>query len=193
MTKMIWTVDVEDGKHIVELEHGSFSGKRKILVDGKDIQLPKSQTYKLFDYGSKHNFHLSGHECAIKITTENGLSYFYELLVDGKLVDGITFSGSAQDVNDDIKNKRVAFSIMFAIVGITSIWYNWHLANTKGLYSELLAFISPPLIVVAIYYVIFNEDPTTIPHPIPLRLWILMVIALASGIINNFALANGLY
>lgn len=34
MARKVWTFELEDGSHSVELEHGYFSGERKIRVDG---------------------------------------------------------------------------------------------------------------------------------------------------------------
>lgn len=35
-----WSIALPDGKHKVEFEHGTTSGKRVIIVDGKVWQLP---------------------------------------------------------------------------------------------------------------------------------------------------------
>jgi len=29
-----WEFDLDDGRHVVEFDHGYFTGKRKITVDG---------------------------------------------------------------------------------------------------------------------------------------------------------------
>lgn len=38
MTKRTWEIDLEGGKHIVELDHRSWSGKYQIWVDGDLIK-----------------------------------------------------------------------------------------------------------------------------------------------------------
>lgn len=42
MGKKVWEFTLEDGKHTVVLEHGYFSGKRVITVDG----MPRIRTGK---------------------------------------------------------------------------------------------------------------------------------------------------
>lgn len=54
---------MEDGRHWVELNHGFFSGKRTILVDGEQILQEK----KFFDNGSEHDFTMCGHAIRIFI------------------------------------------------------------------------------------------------------------------------------
>ena len=68
-----WNIFFEDGRHWVELSHGFFSGKRSILVDGKQI----IQEKKFFDNGSEHDFTISGH--ALKIIISELLFVRYHL------------------------------------------------------------------------------------------------------------------
>ncbi len=79
MTTKVWTFDLEDGKHTVELEHGYFSGKRVICVEGRPLE--KSQ--KLFDTGSDHQLRIGSHTVTVHIGT-NGVSYNYDLILDGR-------------------------------------------------------------------------------------------------------------
>jgi hypothetical protein len=37
MATKAWQVRTPDGEHVVELEHGYFSGKRTVLVDGEVV------------------------------------------------------------------------------------------------------------------------------------------------------------
>ena len=57
MAKKVWTFELEDGSHTVELEYGCFSGKRTIRLDGKMV---KQGATKLFDTGSEHVFEIRG-------------------------------------------------------------------------------------------------------------------------------------
>ena len=81
MARKIWTIDLEDGKHVIDLEHGYFSGQRKIIVDGKLLEAT-SKARHLFDMGSVHPIQINGHQCVIHIKT-NGITFSYDLSVDG--------------------------------------------------------------------------------------------------------------
>jgi hypothetical protein len=81
--KKTWTIDVDGRQHVVELRHGVLFGKRAITLDGNEIELEKSGD--LIDTGSEHRFDVDGHACILKIRS-SGLSFDYELFVDGKLV-----------------------------------------------------------------------------------------------------------
>jgi hypothetical protein len=85
MANKTWTFEVEDGRHVVELEHGYWSGKRIIRVDGKQLEVSR----KFFDTGTEHRFEVSGHQCILRIRpgTLGGLFGFeFELFLDGRLI-----------------------------------------------------------------------------------------------------------
>lgn len=69
-----WDVYVAGGKHTVELEHGYWSGSRKIFVDG--LLVVKSQ--KLLDTGSVHMLDVGGKAYRLAIGA-HGLKFSYEL------------------------------------------------------------------------------------------------------------------
>ena len=81
MAKKVWVFRLEDGNHTVELEHGHWSGKRKIIVDG----VPLESSRKIIDRGSVHHFQVSGSPCVLHIES-GGFTFRYNLYVDGKLV-----------------------------------------------------------------------------------------------------------
>lgn len=78
MAKKNWTLQLEDGRHTVELDHGALSGKRRISLDGQVVE----ESQKTIDIGSQHTFSLDSHECTVVIRT-NGLGFSYDLLLDG--------------------------------------------------------------------------------------------------------------
>ena len=80
MATKVWTFELEDGRHVVEIHHGYFGGKRVLKIDGK-IQ---EQSRRVFDTGSEHRFVIGGHPCVLRIRTD-GLTFQFELFVDGKL------------------------------------------------------------------------------------------------------------
>lgn len=73
-----WTFRGERGLHVVELEHGWFTGKRRLVVDGATIV----DTTFFLDGGSDHAFEVEGRKCLVAIST-NGLTYRRVLTVDG--------------------------------------------------------------------------------------------------------------
>ncbi len=82
MTKHTWKITAGGLPHTVELEHGIYSGKRILWVDGREIDRISS---KWFDTGSTHFFDVSGMACELWITS-NGIAFDYALLAGGQQV-----------------------------------------------------------------------------------------------------------
>eukprot|EP00056_Hartaetosiga_gracilis_P006943 m.102517 g.102517 ORF g.102517 m.102517 type:complete len:193 (+) comp12595_c0_seq1:53-631(+) len=83
-----WKVTLTDGQHAIRFIHGTTSGKRVLLVDGKEV-IRKNWMFKLvgdehFVLGSKGD-----HRGCIQIVAE-GLSYTYSLYIDGKPYEDFT-------------------------------------------------------------------------------------------------------
>jgi hypothetical protein len=92
MAVKMWTVNLDGVEHKIELEHGTFSGKRVIKLDGQVIE----ESQKLMDSGTDHFFKIRDHLCAVHIHT-GGLKFRYDLSINGisvetgqptKLLDG---------------------------------------------------------------------------------------------------------
>jgi hypothetical protein len=83
MTKKTWQIKLEDGEHVVELDHGFFSGKRIIQVDGKTVLDSSELQHLVFDTGGVHEFNINSHPCAVVIRT-NGITFNYDFAVDGR-------------------------------------------------------------------------------------------------------------
>ena len=77
-----WVLKSDEGVHTVELEHGYFSGKRIIRVDGRIID----QSEKWFDTGSIHPFQIGNHYCEVLIQVRLGIYFRYGLIVDGRAI-----------------------------------------------------------------------------------------------------------
>ncbi len=77
-----WEFDLENGRHVVEFEHGYFTGKRKISVDGSTAT---ERGRPFMDHSGQYPIRLEGHGAAIWIST-NGFKYSYDLIVDGRSV-----------------------------------------------------------------------------------------------------------
>ena len=78
MAEKTWTINLEGVNHTIVLEHGTWSGKRVIKLDGQVIE--KSQ--KTLDSGTDHFFEIGDHVCAIHIRSR-GVGFKYELSIDG--------------------------------------------------------------------------------------------------------------
>jgi hypothetical protein len=87
----VWTLDLEDGRHTVELEHGFFSGRRAIRVDGRLLEQSgttgnvSTVLAGWLGMGSERENSINGHGCVVQIRS-NGVTYNYDLMVDGRSV-----------------------------------------------------------------------------------------------------------
>jgi hypothetical protein len=86
MAQKVWTVQLPDGAHIVELQHGTKSGKRELRVDGALVDLGMLGR-KFVDTGSVHPFSLAGRPCEVQIQPRGLGSWYYSLKVDGESLD----------------------------------------------------------------------------------------------------------
>jgi Fas apoptotic inhibitory molecule (FAIM1) len=77
-----WEFDLDDGHHVVELEHGYFLGKRTITVDGKrTIQSGNA----FVDHSGEYAIVVGSHQATLQISTD-GFRYNYDLVIDGRSV-----------------------------------------------------------------------------------------------------------
>ncbi len=82
MARRRWEFDTDNRRHVVEFEHGYFSGKRKITVDGNTTT---ERGRPFMDHSGQYPIRLEGHGAAIWVST-NGFTYSYDLIVDGRSV-----------------------------------------------------------------------------------------------------------
>jgi hypothetical protein len=78
MATRAWTFDLDGVNHVVELQHGTISGTRIVLVDGKLV----GQGKRFVDFGSTHPFQIGQHSGDVSIRT-NGITFSYDLTLDG--------------------------------------------------------------------------------------------------------------
>ena len=79
-------------------------------------------------------------------------------------------------------------------LGVLGVWWTWHHVHATAEYYPKIAFISPFIIVLGVFYLMYPlEDPTKFPKPFVLRHWLLFAVGLAAGAANWYAIANGLY
>ena len=113
MAGKTWTVSLDGVIHKIELEHGTWSGKRVIKLDGQVIEEDK----KLIDSGTDHFFKIGEHLCAIHIHT-GGFRFRYDLSINGisadtgqptELIDGTPtalYTSETADLMDRIKIEK---------------------------------------------------------------------------------------
>jgi hypothetical protein len=195
MAQKSWIIELEDGVHTVELNHGYFTGKRSIRVDDEAIILHPDEKQKLFDTGSTHSFKVSGHTCKIAIYSF-GLNFRYELIVDNvdietglPVPDEETLHLSPESIGE----RRTTLVIFFSLCGLALIWINWRMAHSGGYYHPFIAMMGPAVMVIAGYYLLTKEDPWEFSKASPFRLIWVLVLALLLGIANWYATEHGLY
>jgi hypothetical protein len=78
MAQRVWTVEEGERCHVITLEHGHWSGRRRIRVDGELVH----ESRVVFDLGrTRHRFHVDEIRFALMIRT-NGATYGYDLVRD---------------------------------------------------------------------------------------------------------------
>lgn len=82
MARRRWEFDLDDGHHVVELDHSYFLGTRKLTVDGKTT----IQSGNAFvDHSGEYPVVVGAHQATLQISTD-GFRYSYDLVVDGRSV-----------------------------------------------------------------------------------------------------------
>ena len=191
MAKRIWKIDLEGQKHKVELTHGNVTGKIDIQVDGKKIEIPKSEQPKLLQSSSKYLFNISGHPCQIAIDLD-GSRYVYQLFVDGQLIPkGADQNRQEQEESNELRSMVAA--PLLVILGLVAFWFNWNSSHNRGLFSRSLALISPLPIIFALYLLLFPKDVSNFSTKAVIRLVIVIILAIVLGWANFYALSNGIY
>ncbi|XP_075239747.1 fas apoptotic inhibitory molecule 1-like [Convolutriloba macropyga] len=82
-----WAITLSDGKHRIQFEHGTTSGKRVIVLDGKEIYR-KNWMFKLV--GTESFYINKKTKATIVIDAVSGFSYEYTLEINGKPLQKFT-------------------------------------------------------------------------------------------------------
>jgi Fas apoptotic inhibitory molecule (FAIM1) len=82
MPKKSWTIQLEDGNHLIDLDKRWASGKRVIRVDDRIVFESK---LAWMNTGNDDEFRVGLHECVLHSRT-NGFTASYDLSVDGRSV-----------------------------------------------------------------------------------------------------------
>ena len=75
-----WDIALSDGKHRIQFEHGTTTGKRVIVVDNVEV-IRHNWMFRLV---GKESFNVGGKRATIHIEAVSGFQYEYTLEVDGK-------------------------------------------------------------------------------------------------------------
>jgi hypothetical protein len=87
-----WAVDVEGRRHEIVVNHGYFSARRTILLDGApvvDIRPGAFNAVRFWNTATEHPFRVDGHEAVVRIDpTIDNMTYKKFLSIDGRDVGG---------------------------------------------------------------------------------------------------------
>jgi hypothetical protein len=195
MTKKMWEFRVDGVRHKVEIEHGYMSRKLSAVIDGgsKPIQFPKNQ--EPFDLGSKNQFQLANHTCAVVIIPY-AFKYEYDLEVDGVSI----VTGKSNDMQEirsrQLKTASRQAGIFILLMGLILGWVNWNLVHTKGYFYEEVAYFTPFFIFLPIYFMLFPKefvDQYEHKQKLSAKMWIVVIIFMLLGFAHAYLLGHGLY
>jgi hypothetical protein len=195
MMNRTWEVTIGGAEHRIEFRHSPITNKRSILVDGREIPLPKEQRRLQWDTGTHHQFHVADHECLVA-TRSSGFDFEPHLYVDGVNVDTgrpLSHDDPSKPTEQAVRTRRVGVVVIALIAGVACIWINARVVLSSGEYFPYLALLGPAALVLSGYYALFPDDPWVMPKPIPIRMIAMLLLAFALGIANWWATHNGLY
>jgi hypothetical protein len=75
-----WEFDLDDGHHVVDLEHGYFLGARRITVDGSTT-IESGRAF--MDHSGEYPLAVGSRRAMLQISTD-GFRYSYDLAIDGR-------------------------------------------------------------------------------------------------------------
>ncbi len=75
-----WSVSCP-GNHTVSLDHGFWSGRAAIIIDGQEVY---RRGFTVFDTGFEHRFRIDDMPCLIRVLNRP-FAFTHELWVDGRL------------------------------------------------------------------------------------------------------------
>jgi hypothetical protein len=87
-----WEVDVDGTRHEVVVDHGYFSARRTIMVDGVpvvDIRPSLFNAVRFWNTATEHAFRVDSHDAVVRIDpTIDNMTYKKFLFIDGRDVAG---------------------------------------------------------------------------------------------------------
>ena len=92
------------------------------------------------------------------------------------------------------KSEQRVMLVAVLVLGIGGILISWYFALSKGMYNRLLVFISPALVIGAIYSALFPNDFTDKPGKESLfRKWIVIILGLLLCFAHLLAFEYGFF
>jgi len=85
VAKNTWYVVTKNGAHTILAEHGYFSGRIKVFVDG-ELVLKRFKQHSPWSLSSLHSFQIGGEEAAFYIVSPDMVRYKYDLFVGGRSI-----------------------------------------------------------------------------------------------------------
>lgn len=100
-----------------------------------------------------------------------------------------------EEIEEKQREKdRIVIAVTILVIGIGALLANWYFVLTTGFYSGFLAFLSPAVVVGAIYSLLFPSDfSDKNKTKLTLRMWIAILIGLLSCLTNLLASKFGFY
>ena len=196
MANKEWSITLDDKKHIVKLQHGYFSAKREIRVDGKTI-LSTDPIPLGFDLGSRHAFKIGLHECVVEILTD-GIKFEYDLFVDGistskeKHLDMNSHTLSVGQEKFHRSIRRI-FAGMLLFLGTSAIIVNIWFVSWKGFYFPSLSYIGAMAFVFSGYLIFFSTGEESKGKVQIFEGIMLLIICIILGITVNLLISGNIY
>jgi hypothetical protein len=180
-----WEFELDGARHVVELEHSTFSGKQYVRVDGRLLAQQE---------GAQGRFRIENHACEVRVVRQ-GRTYLYDLLIDGVSNTQEQYAKEWDEAqsSETMKSWRRAAIIMFISLGVLGNWFNWYWATTRGRYFEELALLMPAIMFIGLYWIVFPKDFVAQYSGISVRMWIAIALAFLLGFVNTYALSHGWY
>ena len=134
MTIKTWNFALHGQLHTLILEHGIFSRKRAIVLDGQLLEhIPRN----LIDFGSRHEYHMGSHSLVVVIRWKF-VGFAYDLLVDG--VSLTTGASEPRRVMNPALKRALALAVTVLCSGLVVSWY------AKLLHDKQLAIQEWPIV-----------------------------------------------
>jgi len=132
--KVEWKFTLLDGEHTVEFHHGTISGKRVIILDGKEI-LRQNWVFKLvgqeeFIFGSGDDKHTG----VITIDTDS-INYRYTMYIDGTPLNVFVEERRRTTKSWHAKCNKTAYYVVLDIETL-EVYVNGSLMSTTGEFVE---------------------------------------------------------
>jgi len=92
------------------------------------------------------------------------------------------------------EKDRIVIAVTILIFGMGALLANWYFVHTRGMYNRFLAFLSPAVVVGAIYSLIFpNDFSDEKKKKLSFHMWVAIFIGSLLCLANLLASQYGLY